>query len=58
MFGDQPMNQAALSQLYSEVLVVFNAWTRLRKMKMSKEKFSEADYAGHVYVAPIADREL
>ncbi|KAF4605063.1 hypothetical protein EYR40_003846 [Pleurotus pulmonarius] len=49
MFGDQPMNQAALSQLYSEVLVVFNAWTRLRKMKMSKEKFSEADYAGHVY---------
>lgn len=52
------MDQAVLPQLYSEVLVVFNAWARLRKMKMSKEKFSEADYAGHVYVAPNIDRKL
>lgn len=35
-------------ELFSEVAVVFSAWRRLRSMRLSKEKWSEADFAANV----------
>lgn len=35
-----------------EISVVFLAWKRLRKMRASNERFSEADYVASVYVSP------
>ncbi|RDB28803.1 hypothetical protein Hypma_015691 [Hypsizygus marmoreus] len=38
-----------IPELYTEVSIVFSAWRRLRWMRKSKEKWSEADYVANVY---------
>ncbi|KAJ7706337.1 hypothetical protein B0H17DRAFT_624226 [Mycena rosella] len=35
--------------LFSKMSIVFSAWRRLKVMRKSKEKWSEADYAANVY---------
>ncbi|KAH9837164.1 uncharacterized protein C8Q71DRAFT_857479 [Rhodofomes roseus] len=36
-------------QLLSELQIVFSAWNRIRKMRQSSRKWSEADFAANVY---------
>ncbi|KAJ7900186.1 hypothetical protein B0H14DRAFT_2672638 [Mycena olivaceomarginata] len=36
-------------RLFSNMVIVHSAWRRLKMMKQSKEKYSEADYAANVY---------
>lgn len=38
-----------MSELYAEIVTVFSAWKRLCRMRQSKEKWSEADFAANVY---------
>jgi hypothetical protein len=37
-------------RLFSNMVIVHSAWRRLKMMKQSKEKYSEADYAANVSV--------
>lgn len=37
--------------LIEEIAVVYLAWKRLRKMRASNERWSEADYVASVYVS-------
>ena len=39
-----------------EIFVVYLAWRRLRKMRASNERWSEADYVASVYVLALAGR--
>lgn len=39
-------------ELVEDISVVFLAWKRLRKMRVSNERWSEADYVASVYVSP------
>jgi len=48
LFSDT-VNTANFPHLYAELTTVFSAWRRLRRMRMSKEKWSEADFAANVY---------
>ena len=47
LFSDQVGTEAA-KRLFSDIITVFTAWTGLRSMRLSKDKFSEADYAANV----------
>ncbi|KAF8078771.1 hypothetical protein FPV67DRAFT_1558000 [Lyophyllum atratum] len=50
LFSDKVENQSPeIPELYAEVSIVFSAWRRLRWMRKSKEKWSEADYVANVY---------
>jgi solute carrier family 25 (mitochondrial carnitine/acylcarnitine transporter), member 20/29 len=42
------VNGNDIAELYAEVSVVFSAWTRLQRMRKSKEKWSEADFVSNV----------
>jgi solute carrier family 25 carnitine/acylcarnitine transporter 20/29 len=48
LFSDT-LSSPNISELYAEVVTVFNAWRRLRWMRQCKEKWSEADFAANVY---------
>ncbi|KAF7985320.1 hypothetical protein HWV62_6507 [Athelia sp. TMB] len=48
LFSDRVGTEAAKG-LFAEIITIFTAWTRLRSMRLSKDKFSEADYAANVY---------
>ncbi|KZT72792.1 hypothetical protein DAEQUDRAFT_762604 [Daedalea quercina L-15889] len=48
LFGTQVSTDDS-KHLLSELQVVFSAWKRLRKMRKSSRKWSEADYAANVY---------
>lgn len=47
LFSDEVGHEAARA-LFSEIITVYAAWTRMRSMRSSKDKFSEADYAANV----------
>jgi len=38
-----------LAELYSDITIVYSAWRRLRYMRQSNEKWSEADFVANVY---------
>jgi len=48
LFSDKISPQAG-AEIFAEISVVFLAWSRLRSMRSSKEKWSEADFAANVY---------
>jgi len=48
LFSDT-VDGASLPRLYDEITTVVSAWRRLRRMRMSKEKWSEGDFAANVY---------
>lgn len=50
LFSSNPKTQD--EELMEELSVVFLAWKRLRKMRASNERWSEADYVASVYVPP------
>ena len=47
LFSDAASPESG-TELFSEITVVFAAWRRLRSMRLSKEKWSEADFAANV----------
>jgi solute carrier family 25 (mitochondrial carnitine/acylcarnitine transporter), member 20/29 len=49
LFSDT-VNDANLPRLYAEIATVVSAWRRLRRMRVSKEKWSEGDFAANVFV--------
>ena len=50
LFSSNPRSQD--EELMEVIPVVFLAWKRLRKMRASNERWSEADYVASVYVSP------
>ncbi|KAL0951409.1 hypothetical protein HGRIS_008102 [Hohenbuehelia grisea] len=51
LFGQGSQDEEAdhLTDLYSELVPICSAWGRLKKMRQSVEKWSEADFVGNVY---------
>lgn len=48
LFREEDFASVDISKIYAELVVVFSAWRRLRWMRKSKEKWSEADFAANV----------
>jgi solute carrier family 25 carnitine/acylcarnitine transporter 20/29 len=49
LFSDK-ISSDDIAKLYAEITIVFSAWRRLRRMRKSKEKWSEADFTANVFV--------
>jgi hypothetical protein len=48
MFGE--IADSDIRGLFPRMTIVLSAWRRLKMMRKSKEKYSEADYAANVFV--------
>jgi len=49
LFSEDDFASVDISEIYAEMTIVFSAWRRLRWMRKSKEKWSEADFVANVY---------
>jgi solute carrier family 25 carnitine/acylcarnitine transporter 20/29 len=49
LFSKEVFASADISKIFIEITIVFSAWRRLRWMRKSKEKWSEADFVANVY---------
>jgi hypothetical protein len=50
LFSSTAATASGNEELLEEISVVYLAWKRLRKLRASNEKWSEADYVANVYV--------
>jgi solute carrier family 25 carnitine/acylcarnitine transporter 20/29 len=49
LFSEDDFASVDISEIYAEMTIVFSAWRRLRWIRKSKEKWSEADFVANVY---------